>query len=90
MFIRDGQVLKVERKRGERDDRSWDYHNVHILDDVEVIVARVSDDYVGMLPERGMIGDFEVTARAYKRGGDGRAELAFTLLGFAGPATRGE
>lgn len=83
MLIR-GEVLKVERNTGQRDGRSWDYLNAHILDTdaLEVRVCRVGDSLSGAeVPGQGEVGCWALQVRPYKRGNDGSAELSLTIIG---------
>lgn len=77
-----GRVLKVERRKWERDGRSGERLIVHVLADVTVYEANVGQDYKGPLPEVGQVGTWPVEVRAFRRSG-GDAGLAIDLVAEA-------
>lgn len=75
-----GQVLEIETVQGTNNGEAYSYHRAHILDGLEVVQARVGDNY-GPLPQKGS----EITAAIRisiwnDRRDNGRARASYTLV----------
>lgn len=79
-----GPVLRTEQRKGSTNGRDWSYIQLHVLDDVDVHICRLGDDY-GSIPGEGevILAHAEVRAFARSRGGAG---LGITLTKPVDPA----
>jgi hypothetical protein len=77
-----GTLLKVETKSGTDDNGTpYSYQRAHVLDGVEVINAKVAEDFpLGTLPAAQSQVDFQARITAYKNSRTGEPTLSYLLL----------
>lgn len=89
-MIIQGRVLEVETISGSNDGQPYSYQKAHILDGLEVLQARISDNY-GPAPKKGE--DVTAVCRVTPwndRRNNGAARLSISLVAPYAVAARAQ